>query len=493
MAEAKLFAGPRIRRIRTARGLTQTAMAEGLGISPSYLNLIERNQRPLTVQLVLKLASAYKVDPEELQGEAGAQLSALREVFADPLLAGELPGEQELVELAETAPNAAAAMIRLHRGYREQAERLSDLSQLLAAEGRSVAGARVPADEVRDVLERRPNHFAALEEEAEAFHALLAPGEDLRGALQGWLKAEHGIAVRVLPVATMPNWRRRYDRHSQRLFVSERLSPADQLREIAMEAAVLRMSVAVGAELKGLKLSSDEARRIARFELARYAAHALIMPHDAFLTAAKRARCDVDLLRARFAVSFEQAATRLTTLARPGAGGTGGVPFFLMEVDHAGNRLRHAGAAGYPRRAFGGACPRLGVYAAFAQPGQIVVEAVETPDGAAFLTIARTLEGPLAGHDERLRRTAVLLGCDLAHAGQVVYADALPVLGPVLNPASGAPGAKAGAQPAPRPTPVGPACRLCERQGCLSRAEPPVTRPLGLDEMATGLSAFDFR
>jgi predicted transcriptional regulator/DNA-binding XRE family transcriptional regulator len=479
MAEQKLFAGPRIRRIRNAKGLTQTAMAEGLGISPSYLNLIERNQRPLTVQLVLKLASAYKVDPEELQGEAGASLSALREVFADPLLAGELPGEQELLELAEAAPNAAGAMVKLHRGYREQAERLSDLSQLLAAEGRSVAGARLPADEVRDVLERRPNHFAALEEEAEAFHALLAPGEELRAALQVWLKAEHGIVVRVLPVATMPNWRRRYDRHSQRLFVSERLSGADQLREVAMEAALLRMNVAIGAELKALKLSSDEARRIARFELARYAAHALMMPYEAFLTAARRARHDIDLLRGRFAVSFEQAAARLTTLARPGAAG---VPFFLMEADHAGNRLRRAGAGGFPHRAFGGGCPKLAIHAAFAQSGQVLAEAVEMPDGATFLTVARTLDGPQAGFDERPRRTAILLGCDLAAKGDVVYGDVLPMVA-----------GKSGAQPAPRSVAVGPACRLCERQGCLSRAEPPVTRPLGLDEMATGLSAFDFR
>ena len=477
MAERKLFAGPRIRRIRMARGLTQTAMAEGLGISPSYLNLIERNQRPLTVQLVLRLASAYKVDPEELQGEAGASMAALREVFSDPLLAGELPGEQEMVELAEAAPNAAGAMVKLYRGYREQAERLSDLSQLLAAEGRSVAGARLPADEARDVLERRPNHFASLEEEAEAFHALLAPGDDLRGAIQTWLKAEHGIVVRVLPVATMPNWRRRFDRHSQRLFVSERLSPADQLREIAMEAALLRMSVAIGAELKALGLSSDEARRIVRFELARYAAHALMMPYEPFLAAARRARWDIDLLRARFSVSFEQAATRLTTLARPQAAG---LPCFTVEVDHAGNRLRRAGAHGFPHRAFGGACPKLAVYAAFSQPGQIIAEAVEMPDGTAFITVSRTLEGPQSGFDERPRRTAILLGCDIAHRADMVYGDALPILSD-------------GPMPSPRRVPIGPACRLCERQGCLSRAEPPVTRPLGLDEMATGLSAFDFR
>ena len=113
MADQKIFAGPRIRRIRKERGLTQAAMAEALGISPSYLNLIERNQRPLTVQLILKLTSVYKVDAEDLQGEGGQTLAALKEAFADPLLAGELPGDEEMVEVAEAAPNAAAAVVKL--------------------------------------------------------------------------------------------------------------------------------------------------------------------------------------------------------------------------------------------------------------------------------------------------------------------------------------------------------------------------------------------
>jgi len=479
MAEQKIFAGPRIRRIRNAKGLTQTAMAEGLGISPSYLNLIERNQRPLTVQLILKLSSVYKVEPEELQGEARGSIASLKEVFSDPLLAGELPGDQELVEIAEGAPNAAAAVIKLFRAYREQAERLSDLSELLAREGRATAlsGARLPIDEVHEVFERRPNHFAAIEEEAEAFTAVLDPGDDLFGALKAWLRREYGIVVKVLPVATMPNWRRRYDRHSQRLFISERLSPFDQLREVAMEACLIRMSVAVVAEIQSLKLSSDEARRLARFEFGRYAAHALMMPYQAFQSAAQRARYDIDVLRSRFGVSFEQAANRLTMLQRQGASS---VPFFMLEVDNAGNRFRKAGAQGFPQSRFGGGCPKLPVHAAFTQPGQIFVEAVEMPDGAEFLCVARTLEGPQGAFNERPRRTALLIGCDIAFKDEVVYGAALP----------GAPGGKAGQIAA---TPVGPACRLCERTGCLSRAEPPVTRPLGLDEMVTGLSAFDFQ
>lgn len=479
MAEQKIFAGPRIRRIRNAKGLTQTAMAEGLGISPSYLNLIERNQRPLTVQLILKLSSVYKVEPEELQGEARGSIASLKEVFSDPLLAGELPGDQELVEIAEGAPNAAAAVIKLFRAYREQAERLSDLSELLAREGRATAlsGARLPIDEVHEVFERRPNHFASIEEEAEAFTAVLDPSDDLFGALKAWLRREYGIVVKVLPVATMPNWRRRYDRHSQRLFISERLSPFDQLREVAMEACLIRMSVAVAAEIQSLKLSSDEARRLARFELGRYAAHALMMPYQAFQSAAQRSRYDVDVLRSRFGVSFEQAANRLTMLQRQGASA---VPFFMLEVDNAGNRFRKAGAQGFPQSRFGGGCPKLPVHAAFTQPGQIFVEAVEMPDGAEFLCVARTLEGPQGAFNERPRRTALLIGCDIAFKDEIVYGAALP----------GASGGKAGQIAA---TPVGPACRLCERTGCLSRAEPPVTRPLGLDEMVTGLSAFDFQ
>ncbi len=482
MAEQKIFAGPRIRRIRNQKGLTQTAMAEGLGISPSYLNLIERNQRPLTVQLILKLASVYKVEPEELHGEAGGSIAALREVFADPLLAGELPGDQELVEVAEAAPNAAAAMVKLFRAYREQAERLSDLSELLAREGRATAlsAARLPIDEVHEIFERRPNHFANIEAEAEAFNTLLDPGDDLFGALKAWLKREYGIVVKALPVATMPNWRRRYDRHSQRLFLSERLSPFDQLREVAMEACLIRMTVAVAGEIQALKLSSDEARRLARFELGRYAAHALMMPYPAFQAAAIRARYDVDVLRSRFGVSFEQAANRLTMLQRPGASG---VPFFMLEVDNAGHRFRKAGAQGFPQSRFGGGCPKLAIHAAFGQPGQILVEAVEMPDGAEFLTIARTLEGPQGAFNERPRRTALLLGCDIGFRDEIVYGAALPAAPP-------ASGGKPGQVSA---TPVGPACRLCERSGCLARAEPPVTRPLGLDEMVTGLSAFDFR
>jgi XRE family transcriptional regulator, fatty acid utilization regulator len=473
MVERKVFAGSRLRRVRLGLGLTQTAMAAALGISPSYLNLIERNQRPLTVQLLLKLASVYKIDLDALQGEGGGLAGQLREVFADPLLSGELPGDQEIVEVAEAAPNAALATVKLYRAYREQAQRLTDLATLLAGEEgheMTVTGNRMPIDEVRQVLERRPHFFSRLDDAAEALSKDFAIGDDLPVALKAWLKSERGISVRSLPAHVMPNLRRRYDRHSMRLFLSERLSPFDRTRELAIEVALLALAPQIDAELGTLGLQSAEAQRIARFELGRYAAHALLMPYGAFLSAAQRGHYDIDMLRARFCVSFEQAASRLISLCRPEAAG---IPFFLMEVDHAGNIVRRAGAQGFPQSRFGGLCPKLGIHSAFAEPGRILADRVEMPDGGAFLTISRTVEGPQADFGERVRRTAMLLGCDAAFAGDVIYTSA--DAGAAVRVAAG------------------PACRLCERQACLSRAEPPVTRPLGLDEMVSGLSAFDFQ
>jgi XRE family transcriptional regulator, fatty acid utilization regulator len=473
MAEQKIFAGPRIKRIRQEQNETQTAMAQALGISPSYLNLIERNQRPLTVQLLLKLAGTYKINLETLQSGDVGVVASLREAFADPLLDGELQfgnsADREIADFAEGTPNAAAAFIKLHRAYRDTQARLTELSDMLARTGQAapVIRARLPADEVRAVLEARPNYFQSIEEEAHAFLTLIKPNEDLAGALKAWLRSEQGITVRVLPADVMPNWRRRYERHSQRLFISERLAMHDQLREIAMEVCQLRMQVALAVEIRSLNLSSDEARRFARFELARYAAHALMMPRQAFIEAARRVKYDVDVLRARFRVSWEQAAMRLTTI---GTDPAAAIPIFAVEIDHAAYPIRRVGAQGFPQARFGGRCPKLPIHSAFAEPGRVLVETVEMPDGAELVLIARTLEGPQMAFRERPRRTALMLGFDAAFAGDTVYA-------------------RTGTE---KPTPVGPSCRLCERQGCMARAEPPLTKPLGLDDMVTGFSVFDY-
>lgn len=469
MAEQKVFLGPRVRRIRNGLGLTQTSMAADLDISPSYLNLIERNQRPLTVPLIIKLSSVYKIDPQELQAEGAGTLSALKEVFTDPLLQGELPGDQELVEVVDAAPNVASGIVKLYRAYKEQQDRLSDVSALLAqgSHASTISASRLPTDIVRQIFEERPNYFGLIDEAAEKFGREFISVEEPVASLRDWLKSKHGINVRTVPIKTMPQLRRRMDRHSMRLFLSARLSVHDRYREIAMEVSALALGSQIQRELEALHLEGEEAIRIARFELVRYAAHAVMMPYADFQAAAKRNQYDVNVLSAQFNVSFEQAATRLTNLQRPDLPA---IPFFLMETDNAGNILRRAGAKGYPRSQFGGSCPKHLVYSCFALPGQVHVAETELPDSKRFITLARTLDSLQDDIHLPVRRTAIMLGFSSDYADQVSFFDE-----------------KADVEPLK----IGPACRLCERQGCMSRAEPSITRPLGLDEMVTGLSPFD--
>ena len=114
VAEQKIFAGPRIRRIRNQKGLTQTAMAEGLGISPSYLNLIERNQRPLTAALLLRLADQFDTDPRALAGasDPGGGMDAMRRRLADPMFADLEVDRVQIEEWLAAAPAGAEAFAR---------------------------------------------------------------------------------------------------------------------------------------------------------------------------------------------------------------------------------------------------------------------------------------------------------------------------------------------------------------------------------------------
>ena len=475
MADQKIFAGPRIRRIRMGLNLTQTAMAEELGVSASYLNLIERNQRPLTVQLLLKLASTYKLDLEELQGTGDENLMAqLKEAFSDPLLESEVPDRAEILEFTEATPNVASALVKLYRAYRESLDRLSGLSTMMAEEGSDAVktAARLPVDEMRQALEQRSPYIPAIERKAAEILDRLDMSDGLLAGLKRWLLQEKGIVVQVLPIETMPEWRRRFDKHSSRLMLTERLSPADQLQEVAQEVALLTAEELIDEEVAFLKLSSDEAKRLARFEFARLLALAMILPYDKFISTAKKLRYDINVLRSRFGVTFAQAAWRLTMLQKTG---NAAVPFFVMETDAAGNRIRRAGANGFPVTRFGGDCPKLVVHQAFGSPGQIFSEKVVTPQDVEFVVLGRTVEGLRSSYFDRPQRTALLIGFDVSSSDDVIYADGL----------SGA-GAR-------EPIKIGPGCRLCERPGCVSRAHPPLTRPLGLDEMVRGFSAFEFQ
>ena len=467
MAEQKVFAGPRIRRVRNSIGLTQTAMAERIGVSPSYLNLIERNQRPLTVQILLKLTKEFDLDLSDLQGDTGETVPALKEVFADPLLSGELPGTDELYEVADAAPNAANGILKLHRAYREGQERLSELKDVLAQGGQvaNILEAKLPYDEVKDAIERRSAYFPFTDEVAEKLADEVGHGPHMGMRLREWFRLEKGITVQVVPVDVLPDHLRRYDKHLMRLMLSDRLSPEAQTMHLAIEAAVQHMGEAISEDVKRLHISSDEAKRLARIELAKSAARALVMPYMPFLRAAKRFKYDLDVLAARFGVTRAQVALRLTSLQKRDEEG---IKIFVQETDYFGHRLRCFGADGFPFSEFGGRCPKLISPELFTGSRSILANRVETPLGKEFVTIAFTVPGPRARFGHPPVDRVMVLGMRAEDADQTHYAGSLPEVE------------------------IGPDCRLCERKSCLYRAAPPITRPLALDDLSAGLSDHDF-
>ena len=474
MDDVKLFAGQRIRRVRKDRGLTQARMAEDLGISTSYLNLIERNQRPLTAQTLLKLAGAYDIDIKEFSGSAEARAMAqLQEVFRDPLFDGRV-GETELKEIAAASPDACEAVSLLYHAWREAQDNAAGLAVRLAGEegGQAAEPLRSPVEEVRDHLTRHRNHFPELEEAAEALHeragltaqAMYAGLADhLTGALQ--------VGVNVVPVDVMPDTLRRYDRHRRRILLSEILPDSGRVFQLAYEICLLEHRELLDRLVGEGGFSTDAAARMARAHLASYFAGAAIMPYDRFLAAAESLRHDIDILARRFGASFEQVCHRLTTLQRPGAKG---IPFFLIRIDSAGNVSKRFSAGTFQFARLGGACPRWNVHRAFQIPGRIFTQVIRMPEGETYFSISRTVARAGAGATSADGLLALGLGFDISHAKRVVYADGFDA------------SSEAGV------TQIGINCRLCERPDCTERALPPINRKLIVDEHRRDIAPFSF-
>jgi len=443
--------GRTVRRLRAEQSLTQQALAMRLGVSASYLNLIEHDQRAVTASLLLKLGATLRVDLAALSGQAEQQLEAgLREVLADPLLGIDEVPEAEVRALAGSSPSAARAMLALYRAWRVARE---DSNGIALPSGRRIL---LPNEEARDFFQDRGNHFAGLEAVAERIGAELgAPASELNHAIAERLRRLHALRVRVGPLAGSL---RRFDPASRLLELSEALPRESRGFQMAFQLMLLEARDTVEATLAPANPSSSEAAAIIRVGLLNYAAGALLMPYEPFLAAARALRHEVDALAARFGTSFEQAAHRLSTLQREG---DRGVPFFFMRVDPAGNVDKRFSAAGFPFSRFGGSCPRWLPHTVFSTPDMVRVQLSELPDGAAFLCIARTLSGRAARWGEPAPVRVVALGCEIGRAAELVYADGLDLERSRVG--------------------IGLSCRLCDRVDCRSRAFPPLEHRLAID------------
>ncbi|MEO7246938.1 MAG: short-chain fatty acyl-CoA regulator family protein [Novosphingobium sp.] len=446
-----LYLGPRLRRLRRELGLTQQAMADELDISPSYVALLERNQRPLTADLLLRLARTYRLDVSELAGEDAEDYARrLSAAFRDPLFADiDLPG-LELSDVATSFPGVAEAILRLHTAYQREA-----LALAAQREGGGEDAAGDPVGEVRRFIAANRNFFPTLETRAEELAAEIAQA----GGEQEWL-AKKGVRLRFVPPEVLVDAVRRFDRHNQQLLLADTLPGASRTFHVALHIAYSALREDVATLLRRESFASKTAEVLARRALAGYAAAALRMPYDRFVRAAQQRNYDIEALTSLFDASFEQVAHRLTTLHRPNAEG---VPFFFIRVDPAGNVSKRLDGAGFPFAAHGGGCPLWNVHHAFARPGKILPQWLELPDGQRFFSLARTVTAGTGAWQSSPAVHAVALACAAEHAPKLVYARD-------LDPRHA------------EATPIGVTCRLCPRAACTARAAPPIGRQIMADD-----------
>lgn len=460
MADARpLYIGPRLKRLRRELGLTQQVMASDLGISPSYVALLERNQRPITADLLLRLARGYKLDMADLAADEGEDYARrIAGALRDPIFADiDLPA-LEVADLATNFPGVSEALLRLHGAYtREQ--------QALAEQRSDRAGQSDPIAEARRYVAGQRNHFPTLDNRAEELAGEIAEA----GGAAEWLR-KRGVRLRFLPPDVLVGTVRRYDRHNEQLLIDDTLDAASRAFQLANHIAYTALRPEIGQLLRSGGFTSTTASNLVRRALAGYAAAALLMPYEPFARAVEQRRYDVEALSRQFGTSFEQTAHRLTTLNRPGQER---VPFFFLRVDEAGNVSKRLDGAGFPFAAHGGACPLWSVHSVFRRPGEIVTQWLELPDGQRFFSIARTVTSGGGCHSHPRIYRAIALACAAEHAPRLIYAEG-------IDPQRVA------------ATPIGVACRLCHRTACRARAEPPIGREILRDDYSRAAEPFTF-
>ncbi|TNE59021.1 MAG: ImmA/IrrE family metallo-endopeptidase [Sphingomonadales bacterium] len=454
---ASIFAGPALRRLRRREGQTQAAMAASLGISASYLNLIERNQRPLSARVLVQVIEQYDFDPRNLrEDESVGGVDGLTRRLADEKFADLGIDRDEVAEFLSSAPHIATAFARLYDRSGQDSGGVND--SLIAS---------------RREIERWKNHFSDIDYAAEEMADQLRMSHaDIGSALAERLREKHQMGVRILPMDVMPDALKRLDLHARQLQLSEMLDRSSRNFQIAMQLVNLEQRPAISQLVAGAQFDDAAARQLFERHLTSYFAAALLMPYGRFLRACEQTGYDLTVLQRRFGTSFEQTAHRLTTLHRVGQRG---LPFFMARVDRAGQfSKRFSGASGATLLEGEASCPLWIVHEAFERRGSLCIQSIDV-DGADagpshWLTIARTVDAAGSNGDARF---VIVLGVEARLARD-------------LNAARGMSLDIATAQK------VGMGCSRCHISACRQRSLPPRGVPLKIDRFVRGLTPFDF-
>jgi len=464
----KTFVGPQLRQLRRERHQTQAEMAKVLGVSPGYVNLLENNERSLSLRVLMALADHYGVDWREIvTDKTSNQLAELRSVIKDPMFATS-PDLTELRAAIDHAPTLVEQFLHLYGVHRNTLERMMRRGQGVTTDRLLATSAEAV---VHDFFRDNSNYFHDLEAAAETLRVTEAnEPDDIYATLKTRLLNTHGIRIKRRTIEEMTQALRVYDKENRVIYLSEALDYSNVIFQLAHVMCLIELHELLKKLTSINKINAGTSLARCHVELANYFAAAFLMPYERFLREAESMGYDIDRLAARFGVSFEQTCHRLTTLQRPGAQG---VPFFFLRVDKAGNVIKRFNSTSFHLAEYGGACPVWQVHMAFRLAGVIIPQFVELPDGDRFFTINRTVDRPTTNFETQDHRLAVSLGCELKYAKKLGYAAAYNLDDERIF------------------SRIGINCHVCPRQACSQRAHQPLFTDLPLDTSRRGKTRYE--
>jgi len=471
MSQLDLKIGPKIKAFRRQLGMQANKLAEQLGISPSYLNLIEGGKRKIDGDLLLKVCQELKIELSDLTNKSDLNLANnISELLDDQLFEDLDILGPEVQDLVNTNPKIARALIKLGDNFKQKDHEIINKVENLSGKIIDNRKASFPGEVISDFLQENKNYFPKLEEFANTIFEKVQTNNRTRYiTLCEFLKKEYSITVKdIIPEEEKP-FSKIFNKNKKELLLSDYVSLETKklyaAAQIAHEGAINE----INKYLLKFKFPSDESKKLTKVALLNYCGAAILMPYKLFHSECKKLKYDLELLQNRFATSFEQVAHRVTCLQDPKLPG---IPFHMLRVDIAGNISKRFSLSGIDIPRYGGACPRWNVYSAFTRPGIIQAAVSKMTNGEKYVCIARTVEKGIKRFGQSKSILSIGLGCEAKYAKDFVYTENIDVTDKKTE------------------IPIGVSCRTCDRLDCSQRAFPPLHKKFDVDVNSRGVSVY---
>ena len=443
--------------------MSQVELARRVGISASYLNLIEWNKRQIAGARLRRIAEALGLPLDELGGLSERRLAeTLAEIAILPSLNGLGVEEERIGELIGRFPGWSRGLAALARSEREAAARVGVLSDRLSNDpflGETVhrmlsriAAIRSAAEilvEYDDIPAQRRERFRRIVHEESA--ALSDVGEALAVYLD---KAEDEDRVMTPTDEVEAVFAARGNRFDEIEAVSADLAGllTEPLPVPRRATAAALAGDRLGPTIEGIvagepRIVTATARTRARKALLDYAAGAILMPMEALAARSAALGYDIEALAESFSTGVGTVCRRLTALH-----GEGVPRFGYFRANAAGTIIEMIGLEGLVVPRYAAACPLWALYRAQQSPEAVVRQRVLFPSGARFVFLARARHSGAIGFGRPRHYLTDMLVMAEEDAVHTVYAPS----------------------PSTFVEEVGPSCRLCPRRACAHRVEDPL-------------------